>query len=66
METTVTDKELAAQMTGWEDEFLAHRAADLERMRHDLVRAVEERHSGAQDRRLIDMRPAIQDVMAGA
>jgi len=39
-DNTIADKELAV----WEDQLLAHRAADLERIRHQLVRAVEERY----------------------
>jgi hydroxymethylpyrimidine pyrophosphatase-like HAD family hydrolase len=46
---TIADKDLAKQVTVWEDELLAHRAADLERIRHQLRRAVEERYLGAQD-----------------
>ena len=45
----VADQEFAAQVALWEDELLAHRAADVERIRRRLVRAVEERYLGAQD-----------------
>jgi len=44
LNNTIADKELAAQVAVWEDQLLAHRAADLERIRHQLVRAVEERY----------------------
>jgi len=44
LNNTIADKELAAQMAVWEDQLLAHRAADLERIRHQLVRAVQERY----------------------
>lgn len=42
--STIADKHLAAQMLAWEDELLAHRAADVERIRHQLVRAVRQRY----------------------
>jgi hydroxymethylpyrimidine pyrophosphatase-like HAD family hydrolase/ribosomal protein L39E len=44
LNNTIADKELAAQVAVWEDQLLAHRAADLERIRHQLVRAVGERY----------------------
>jgi hydroxymethylpyrimidine pyrophosphatase-like HAD family hydrolase len=44
LEGTIADKDLAAQVAVWEDELLAHRAAHLERIRHQLVRAVEQRY----------------------
>ena len=44
LNNTIADKELAAQVAAWEDQLLAHRAADLERIRHQLVRAVQERY----------------------
>lgn len=44
LDNTIADKDLAAQVAGWEDELLAHRAADLERIRHELIRAVDERY----------------------
>ena len=40
LDDTIADKELAAQVAAWEDELLAHRAADLERIRRQLVEAV--------------------------
>ena len=44
LEATIADEDLAAQVAAWEDELLAHRAAHLERIRHQLVRAVEQRY----------------------
>ncbi|MGA9676917.1 MAG: chemotaxis protein CheB [Mycobacterium sp.] len=44
LEGTIADKDLAAQVAAWEDELLAHSAAHLERIRHQLVRAVEQRY----------------------
>ena len=44
LEGTIADKDLAAQVAVWEDELLAHRAPHLERIRHQLVRAVEQRY----------------------
>ena len=44
LDDTIADKELAAQVAVWEDELLAHRAADLERIRRQLVQAVEQRY----------------------
>lgn len=42
--TTIADKHLAEQVAAWEDELAAHRAADLERIRHQLIKAVRERY----------------------
>ncbi len=44
LDDTISDKELASQVAAWEDELLAHRAADLERIRRELVEAVEQRY----------------------
>ena len=44
LDGTITDKDLAARVAAWEDELVAHRAADLERIRLRLVQAVEERY----------------------
>jgi len=41
---TVADMDLATQVAAWEDELEAHRAADLQRIRRQLIRAVEERY----------------------
>ena len=49
LDDTIADKELAAQVVAWEDELLAHRAADLERIRRQLVEAVEQRYLGSPD-----------------
>ncbi len=40
----IADKGLADQVAGWEDELLAHRAADLERIRIQLGQAVDDRY----------------------
>ena len=47
LDDIIADKELAAQVAAWEDELLAHRAADLERIRRRLVEAVEQRYLGS-------------------
>ncbi len=44
LDDTIADRDFAKQMAAWEDEVLARHAADLERVRHQLVRAVEERY----------------------
>ncbi len=49
LDNTIADKELAAQVAVWEDELLAHRAADLERIRRQLVEAVEQRYLDSPD-----------------
>lgn len=49
LDSTIADKNLAEQAAVWEDELLAHQAADLERIRHQLVRAVEERYLGTAE-----------------
>ncbi len=49
LESTIADKEFAAHVAAWEDELLAHQAADLERVRHRLVQAVEERYLDTEE-----------------
>jgi anti-sigma-K factor RskA len=44
LDRTIADTDLAAQVAAWEDELLAHRAADLERIRQQLLCAVEDRY----------------------
>jgi phosphoglycolate phosphatase (TIGR01487 family) len=44
LDGTIADRDFAKQVAAWEDEVLARHAADLERIRHQLVRAVEERY----------------------
>ncbi|HTY27417.1 MAG TPA: HAD family hydrolase, partial [Mycobacterium sp.] len=44
LDTTITDKDMAAEVAVWEDQLLARRAAELERIRQQIVRAVEERY----------------------
>ncbi|MBS4730703.1 HAD hydrolase family protein [Mycobacterium sp. SM1] len=44
LESTIADKDFAAHVAAWEDELLAHQAAELERIRHRLAQAVEERY----------------------
>ncbi|VBA56831.1 hypothetical protein LAUMK41_02179 [Mycobacterium attenuatum] len=46
---TIADKDLATQVAAWEDELLANRAAGLERIRHHLAQAVQERYLPAQE-----------------
>ncbi len=50
LDGTIADKELATQVAGWEDELMARRAVELERMRHQLIHAVEERYLAVDDR----------------
>lgn len=40
----IADTTLADQVAAWEDELQAHRAADLERVRRELSKAVEDRY----------------------
>jgi hypothetical protein len=51
LDGTITDRDLAGRVAAWEDELEAHRAADLERIRYKLVRAVEERYLPAPELR---------------
>jgi hypothetical protein len=44
LDGTIADKDLAVRVAGWEDELEAHRGADLERIRDQLVQAVERRY----------------------
>jgi hydroxymethylpyrimidine pyrophosphatase-like HAD family hydrolase len=44
LEGTIADKALATRVAAWEDDLEAHRAADLERIRDQLVQAVEKRY----------------------
>jgi len=48
LEGTIADRDLAARVAAWEDQLEAHRAADLERIRHQLVQAVERRYLPSQ------------------
>lgn len=47
---TIADTELAAQVAAWEDELAARRAADLQRIRRQLIHAIEERYLNAAER----------------
>jgi hydroxymethylpyrimidine pyrophosphatase-like HAD family hydrolase len=49
LDGTIADKEFAAHVAAWEDELLAHEAADLERIRHRLIKGVEERYLNPED-----------------
>jgi hydroxymethylpyrimidine pyrophosphatase-like HAD family hydrolase len=49
LDGTIADKDLAVQVAAWEDELEAHRAADLERIRDQLVRAVERRYLSSEE-----------------
>ncbi|WP_370599211.1 HAD hydrolase family protein [Mycolicibacterium sp. yt] len=40
----IADKNLADQVAAWEDELQAHRAADLERIRRELGKAIDDRY----------------------
>ena len=51
LDGTIADRDLAMKVATWEDELEAHRAADLERIRDKLIRAVEERYSTASEHR---------------
>jgi phosphoglycolate phosphatase (TIGR01487 family) len=51
LDGTIADKELATQVAAWEDELEARRAADLERIRDHLLRAVEQRYRTGQAQR---------------
>jgi hydroxymethylpyrimidine pyrophosphatase-like HAD family hydrolase len=44
LEGTIADRGLATQVAAWEDELLAHHAADMEHIRGQLIRAVEDRY----------------------
>jgi hypothetical protein len=44
LDSTIADKDFAAYVAAWEDELLAHEAADLERIRHRLIQGVEARY----------------------
>ena len=44
LDGTIADKDLAIQVAAWEDELQAHRASELEQIRHQLARAVEQRY----------------------
>ncbi|KKC03579.1 HAD family hydrolase [Mycobacterium nebraskense] len=50
LEGTIADNELAARVAAWEDDLDARRAADLERIRHQLVQAVEKRYLPSEER----------------
>ncbi|HYB39002.1 MAG TPA: hypothetical protein VEF72_26915 [Mycobacterium sp.] len=47
LDDTIADKELASKVAVWEDELLAHRAAELERIHRQLIQAVEQRYLGS-------------------
>ncbi|BBZ06533.1 phosphoglycolate phosphatase [Mycolicibacterium doricum] len=46
LEHTIADRKLAAQVAAWEDAIAAHRAAEVERVRQQLIRAVLDRYLG--------------------
>lgn len=41
---TITDTEFAAEVATWEDELAAHRAAEVERVRRQIISAVQQRY----------------------
>jgi hypothetical protein len=49
LENTIAGRDFAAHVAAWEDELLAHQAAELDRIRHRRVQAVEERYLDTQD-----------------
>ncbi|OBI63016.1 HAD family hydrolase [Mycobacterium sp. E796] len=49
LEGTIADKDLAVRVAAWEDEMEAHRAADVERIRDQLVQAVEKRYLPSEE-----------------
>jgi hypothetical protein len=49
LDGTITDKDLAVRVAAWEDELEAHRAVDLERIRDQLVHAVEKRYLPSEE-----------------
>lgn len=49
LEGTIADKDFAARVAAWEDELEAHRAADVERIRDQLVQAVEKRYLPSEE-----------------
>ncbi|WP_375481436.1 hypothetical protein [uncultured Mycobacterium sp.] len=49
LDDIISDKNFATRMAAWEDELQAHQAADLERIRTELVRAVEDRYLPTQN-----------------
>jgi phosphoglycolate phosphatase (TIGR01487 family) len=51
LDNTIADKELAMRAAAWEDALQANRAADLERTRRELAKAVEERYAAPHDDR---------------
>ncbi len=44
LNSTIADKDFAAHVAAWEDELLAHEAAELEQIRHWLIQGIEERY----------------------
>ncbi len=48
---TIADKDLAVRVAAWEDELAAHRAADVERIRDQLVQAVQSRYLASEEPR---------------
>jgi hydroxymethylpyrimidine pyrophosphatase-like HAD family hydrolase len=51
LEGTIADADLAVRVAAWEDELEARRAADLERIRDQLVQAVERRYLPSEQHR---------------
>jgi hydroxymethylpyrimidine pyrophosphatase-like HAD family hydrolase len=54
LDGTIADKDLAARVAAWEDELGAHRAVDVERIRDQLVHAVEKRYLTSREHQSID------------
>ena len=47
---TIADTDLAARVAAWEDELVARRAADVQRIRRQLIHAIEDRYSASSER----------------
>ncbi len=47
---TIADTDLAAQVAAWEDELAARRAADVQRIRRQLIHAIEDRYAASSER----------------
>lgn len=49
LERIINDRKLAVEVASWEDEMAAHRAAEVERVRQQLIRAVRDRYLDDRD-----------------
>ncbi|MEY8016270.1 HAD family hydrolase [Mycobacterium servetii] len=46
---TIADMDLAAKVAAWEDELVARHAADVQRIRRQLIHAIEDRYSASTE-----------------